>query len=425
MNYEESLEYIHSISNFFCKPGLERIGKLCEKMGNPQDGLKFIHVAGTNGKGSFCAMLASILKAAGYKTGLYTSPYILEFNERIAINGIMISNEELADITSYVRSFADAMQDKPTEFELITAIAFEYFKRQNCDIVVLECGLGGRFDATNIIKESVLSVITGISIDHSSFLGNTTAQIAWEKAGIVKEKGNCLWCGTDKNAEAVILKEAEQNSAVLNKVDTSLLNVKSYSLDGTVFDYKNLTDIKIKLPGVFQPLNAVNVLAAIDILKSKGFSIENSSIYEGMSETVWRARFEVICKEPLIIADGGHNPEGIVAAVESIKLYFGNDKVNIITGVMKDKDCRFIAETISQVAENVFCITPDNPRALPAEEYSGLFSEVGVKSLACDSVEQAVSLAINLSKINKLPIVSLGSLYMYSEVLQAVNNGKI
>ena len=187
MNYEECLEYIHGVSWVFCKPGLERIGELCERLGNPQNELKFVHVAGTNGKGSFCSMLSSVLAAEGYKVGLYTSPYITVFNERMRINGENISNDELVRLTELVKPIAEQMSDKPTEFELITALAFEYFRSNGCDIVVLEAGMGGRLDSTNIIENSLLSVITGIALDHTAFLGDTVEKIAAEKAGIIKK----------------------------------------------------------------------------------------------------------------------------------------------------------------------------------------------------------------------------------------------
>lgn len=424
MNYNEALDYIHSVSNFFCRPGLERIGKLCEKIGNPQDSLKYVHVAGTNGKGSFCAMLASVLKEAGYKTGLYTSPYILDFKERIMVNGEMISEDSLCEITEYVKRAAESMSDKPTEFELITAIAFEYFKRCKCDIVVLECGLGGRFDATNIIKESVLSVITGISIDHTSFLGDTIEKIAGEKSGIIKENGICLWCGDNEIAENIIFANAKKNNATFHTVDKSKLSIKSKELSGTVFDYGELKDINLKLLGSFQPLNAVNVINAIKLLNNSGLCIENEDIKIGISNTIWRARFEIICDNPLIIADGGHNAEGVSAATESIKLYFGDKRVNVVTGVMKDKDFEFIANKISKVAQKVFCITPDNARALAAKDYSDVFLHLGVESFVCDNVYNALSMAISSSLVDSLPVVCLGSLYMYKEVLEAVETLK-
>ena len=204
MSYADALAYIHRINWEFCKPGLERVGELCEKLGNPQDRLCFVHVAGTNGKGSFCAMLASVLQAAGYKTGLYTSPYIVRFNERMMIDGNMIGDDELAQLTSEVQPVADAMAEPPTEFELITAIAFLWFARHGCRIVVLECGMGGRLDATNLIRTPLLSVITGIALDHTKYLGNTVEAIAGEKAGIIKHGVPVLYGGSDSAAAAVI-----------------------------------------------------------------------------------------------------------------------------------------------------------------------------------------------------------------------------
>ena len=200
MNYKQSLEYIHSISWTFCKPGLDRIRKLCSRLGDPQKGMKFIHVAGTNGKGSFCSMMSSILIADGYKTGLFTSPYIRFFNERMQINGEPITDNELAEITTQVRPIAESMNDSPTEFELITAVAFVYFKKHNCDVVVLEAGMGGKLDSTNIIEESLLSVITGVALDHTAFLGETVEKIAAEKAGIIKSLCPILFGGTDASA---------------------------------------------------------------------------------------------------------------------------------------------------------------------------------------------------------------------------------
>ena len=241
MNYEEALEYIHSVNWTFCKPGLERIEKLCSALGNPQNKLKFVHVAGTNGKGSFCSMLSEILLHAGYKVGLYTSPYIKVFNERMRVNGENIPDSTLAEITERVKPIADAMEDKPTEFELITAIAFLYFAEENCDIVVLEAGMGGRLDSTNIIESSVLSVITGISLDHTAFLGDTIPKIAAEKAGIIKEGVPCLWCGDTENDGAydVIRTVADEKNAPLYTVDRSTVNVKNATLDGTFFDFED------------------------------------------------------------------------------------------------------------------------------------------------------------------------------------------
>ena len=230
MNYNEAIQYIHSVNWQFCKPGLERVSELCKRMGDPQNSLKFVHVAGTNGKGSFCSMLDSILRHSGLKVGLFTSPYIMEFNERMRINGENISDSELVSLVEEIRPICDSMEDKPTEFELITAIAFLYFARNKCDIVVLECGLGGRLDATNIITNPLLSVITGIAFDHTSILGNTIREIAAEKAGIIKNGVSVLWCGHDEEAKRVIEAKAAEVGAPM--LCTAQNEQRGYSVDG-------------------------------------------------------------------------------------------------------------------------------------------------------------------------------------------------
>ncbi len=424
MNYTEAIEYIHSVNWTFCKPGLERVTELCHALGDPQDKLKFIHVAGTNGKGSFCAMTDSILRNAGLKVGLFTSPYIVEFNERMRINSLNISDSELCELVEIIKPVADKMTDKPTEFELITAIAFLYFARNNCDIVVLECGLGGRLDATNIIKTPILSVITGIALDHTAILGDTVEKIAGEKAGIIKKDVPVLWCGKDKGAEKVIENKAKEIGAPMLKVNRSSLNIRETTLNGTLFDYENRERILLSLLGTYQPENAANCLTAIDTLIKMGYKIPESAILDGLKTVKWQARFEIINHSPLVIADGGHNPEGIDGAVSSVKQYFGEEKVGIITGVMADKDYNYMADRIASVAEKVFCLTPDNPRALSATEYAKVFTDKGISSVACDSVQNAVDAALQWARENEKPIISLGSLYMYCEVARAIKNAE-
>ncbi len=417
MNYEESLEYIHGISWCFCKPGLERIGELCERLGHPERGLKFIHVAGTNGKGSFCSMLSNILCKAGYKTGLYTSPYIRVFNERMCVGGEPISNDELAEITTYVRPIAEDMTDKPTEFELITAVAFEYFKRHECDVVVLEAGMGGRLDSTNIIRNPLLSVITGIALDHTAFLGDTVEKIAAEKAGIIKDTRPVLFGGEDESAYAVISATACKEGSKCYRVDYSKLKIKEATLAGTTFDFSAWRDMKIQLLGLYQPRNAASVLTAVDILRDGGLDIPDDAVREGLMAARWQARFEIIEKEPLVIFDGAHNPEGIDSAVKSIKHYF-KEKVYVLTGVLKDKDYQYIAARLSEIASLAFVMTPDNPRALAAEEYASVLTKYGVECDACESVEQAFDLAKEKSRTDGVPLVCLGSLYTYCQIIK-------
>ena len=412
MNYEQALEYIHGVSWEFCKPGLSRIGQLCEKLGNPQGELQFIHVAGTNGKGSFCSMLDSVLRAANIKTGLYTSPYIKFFNERMCVNGVPISNEELAEITSYVRPIADEMKDKPTEFELITAIAFEYFKRNGVNVVILEAGMGGRLDSTNIISTSVLSVITGIALDHTAFLGDTVEKIAAEKAGIIKPQTDILYGGEDAAALQVIKSKAIQMSAPFHLTDLSSLKIKKADLRSTVFDYEEYENLSIRLLGAYQPKNAANVLSAVKILKNKGFDIPESAVREGLASAVWHARFELLSTEPTIIYDGAHNPEGISMFIRSIRQYFGEQKVIIVSTVMGDKDYESMVGLLSSVTDTAY-VFKVNDRALECKKYAEVYEKHGTSAIECDDMQKALTLAIEHAKREGKPILCAGSLYMY------------
>lgn len=420
MTYEEALEYIHGVNWTFCKPGLERISELCEKLGHPERKLKFIHVAGTNGKGSFCSMLESVLRAAGYKTGLYTSPYIKEFNERMRVMGENIENSVLADITERVRPIADSMKDKPTEFELITAIAFQYFYEAGCDVVVLEAGMGGRLDSTNIIRNPLLSVITGIALDHTDYLGDTVEKIAAEKAGIIKDNSPVLYGGEDEGAKAVIKDTSNQRLSKFYDVNyKDVLNLTS-TLNGTTFDYKDHKNIKINLLGLYQPKNASLVLEAIDILRTRGLEIPENAVKEGLEKARWLARFEIISRDPLVIFDGAHNPQGITSAVASIKHYFGDEKVYILTGVLRDKDYEFIAGELAKVSERAFTLTPQSPRALSAEDYAKVLMKNGVPAIPHPSIEAALKSAKESANADNKPLICLGSLYTYSDLIKYI-----
>jgi dihydrofolate synthase/folylpolyglutamate synthase len=312
------------------------------------------------------------------------------------------------------------MEDKPTEFELITAIGFEYFKRKNCDVVILEAGMGGRLDSTNIIKSSLLSVITGIALDHVAFLGDTPEKIAAEKAGIIKMGGCVLFGGNGKSIEEVIKNKAAEMNAEYHYADKSSLEIISSDLSGSLINYGERKEIKLPLLGLYQPLNAANVLCAVDLLKSKGFTVTEEALREGILAARWPARFEIISRDPLIIFDGAHNPEGIEKAVESIKRYFGDRKVSVLTGVMKDKDYNYIAGKFAEIADRAFTITPQNPRALPAEEYAKVLEGVGIEATHYASVADALSDAKAYASSSGAPLVCLGSLYMYCEVIEAL-----
>ena len=418
MNYSEALEYIHSVSWTFCKPGLERIGELCEKLSHPQKKLKFIHVAGTNGKGSTSAMLDSVLRAAGYKVGLYTSPYIRVFNERMRIDGENIPDDELASLTEYIKPIAEQMSDKPTEFELITALAFEYFARHNCDVVILEAGMGGRLDSTNIIDTSVLSIITGIALDHTAFLGDTVEKIAAEKAGIIKKGVPVIYGGADAFAKAVIESKAKEMNSDFTAVDYSTLKINSMELEGTSFDYANYSGLKISLLGSYQPRNCAIVLNAVETLRKEGLEISDSALREGLSSAKWQGRFEMLSREPLIIFDGAHNPQGIEAAVESVKLYFKNERICLVTGVLRDKDYTYIASKLAEVAKCAFTFTPDSPRALDAFEYATVLHGAGIEAQSSESIKSAIEKAKLYATANNCPIICAGSLYAYAELIK-------
>lgn len=425
MTYNEALEYIHSVEWLGSRPGLSRTQELLSRLGNPEKGMRFIHVAGTNGKGSTCAMLSSVLQCAGFKTGLYTSPYIVRFNERMCIDGDPISDSELAELVETIKPVADSMADKPTEFEMITALAFLYYKRHSCDVVVLEAGMGGRLDSTNVIEAPLVSVITGVAIDHTSVLGNTVAEIAKEKAGIIKPGCPVVYGGRDNEAFEVIKKKAEECCSDLRRTRLDTLNVHKMNIYGSEFDYSHYLNVEIPLCGAYQPENTATVLETVRMLvKHHGFYINSRQIREGLKNARWRARFELLADEPPVIFDGSHNIQGVAAAVESIKHFFGEQKVALLMGVLADKDYYEMAELLSPYAESVFTVTPDSPRALKSSRLAEVFGEHGIPSKPFSDVEHGVAEAYEYAKAKNIPLVMLGSLYMYGEVFDAFDKAK-
>ena len=399
-----------------------RFGTDCEKellslLGNPQDKLRFIHVAGTNGKGSFCSMMSSVLQKQGYKVGLYTSPYIVVFNDRIRVNGLPIAEDDINDLFLRVRQKADTMKTPPSSFDFITAAAILWFYETKCDIVVLEVGLGGRYDSTNVIKNSLLSVITGIAFDHTEILGDTIEKIAWEKAGIIKENCPALYGGNNEKALAVIEKECEEKHSELTVKNPDSLKILSTTLDGTEFEFDG-KEYFIRLLGLYQPANAATVLAAIDVLRKHGFEISETAVKDGLSSAVWQARFEKIADEPVVLYDGGHNPQGVRAAVESVRAYFGDKKINLLVGILADKAHGEMAEELAKIADRVICIAPPSPRALPAEALAEEFCEAGANARAANSIKEGVKIALSYKK----PVLVIGSLYSYNDVSESVRN---
>ena len=425
MNYYKTIEYIHSVSWKGSRPGLERISELCAKLGHPEDSLRFIHVAGTNGKGSVCRMLSCILEDAGYRTGLFTSPFVEDFNERIMFNGENITNEELAEVTSYVRQFADKMDDSPTEFELITAVALEYYKRKRCNFVVFECGLGGRLDSTNIINTPVLSIITGIDLDHTALLGGTTAEIAREKAGIIKNGSPVLFGEGNSDAERVVHEVAAERGSEFCKTDfLEISNIKT-DLDSTSFDFGG-SHVNIRLHGLYQTRNAATVLTAVDILRKQGIIIGDGAIYSGLGRAEWKARFEILSRDPLVIYDGAHNPQGISGAVENIRQYLSpltaDGQIVVLMGVMADKDHEKMIKMLAPLTAYAVTVMPHNARSLDSGEVEREFELYGVAGKSFTDVNDGVAAAVDEALRTKRPLIALGSLYMYADVKRAVKS---
>ena len=350
MTIREALTYIHAVDWRRSKPGLRRIHELLEKLGHPERTVRFVHITGTNGKGSTCAMLASILQAAGYRTGLYTSPYIFRFNERMQVNGQEIPDEELCAITEEVRPLADSMADHPSEFEIVTAIAFTWFARRKCDIVVCEVGMGGEFDATNVIGAPEAAVLCNIGLDHTEVLGDTLEKIAATKSGIIKP-----------GCDAVLYRSTDGVEAV----------------EGQVFDFGGRENLHLPLLGKHQLHNAAVALTTLDVLQKRGWNITEDDIRQGLSRVTWPGRFQIIRRAPLFLIDGGHNPQCIQALAQNIADYLPNRPLTVLTGVLSDKDYHCMYRSVADHAVEFITVTPDNPRALTAQELAKYLASFG------------------------------------------------
>lgn len=418
MTYNKAIEYIHSKAVFGSRPGLSRISRLCSLMGNPQKETRFVHVAGTNGKGSVTAFLASVLSSAGYKTGRYISPYIECFNERISINGKYISDKELADITEKVMIHAENMakeDESPTEFEIITAIAFEYFRQNKCDIAVLETGLGGRLDATNIIDAPLCAAITKISYDHKDILGDSLDKIAYEKCGIIKPGSTVIsYPEQQPVVRLTIVKTAKQYKSPLYAADITQLSDVTSTLFGTKFNYKN-ENYSLKLLGKHQSLNAVTAIETVESLRKLGFNISQNALYNGLYETFFPARLEVLSHNPTVIFDGAHNPDGIDSLIKAADDIFGKTKISVVMGMLKDKDYIYCAKKLAKTFENLFTVEPDNPRALSADELAAAASPYGAVRSFGRNYKGALTAAKTAAGKDGAVIIC-GSLYLATDV---------
>ena len=415
MTLDEALRYIHEVCWKGTIPGLERIQALLDAMGNPERKCKFVHVTGTNGKGSTCAMVASILRKAGYKTGLYTSPYLIRFNERIQINGEQISDADICELTEYVKPFAESIFERPTEFEMVTAIGFEYFARHKCDIVVCEVGMGGEFDATNVIPAPEAAVICNIGLDHTEVLGDTLEKIAGAKAGIIKPGCDAVLYRERPSVEAVFEERCKALNAPLHKADFDSLHLLSHSLEGQVFDWERFHALRLPLLGEHQLHNAAVALTTARVLQKRGWKITDEQIREGIESVRWPGRFELMRKDPMFIIDGGHNPQCIEALVRNIRDYLPGRELTVLTGVLGDKDFHCMYRDVAQYTKEFITITPANPRALTAEKLADYLRQFGKPVTACDVVADGVRLAIEHAGKDGV-VLCYGSLYMIGDI---------
>ncbi len=418
MTVEEAISYIHSVCWKGSIPGLERTRELLARMGNPEKKLRFVHVAGTNGKGSTAAMLASILQRAGYRTGLYTSPYIFRFHERMKVDGEEISDEDLCAATEFVRPYAEAMADHPTEFELVSCIAFEYFMRKQCDVVVLEVGMGGELDSTNVIDPPEAAVITNIGLDHTEYLGGTLEEIASAKAGIIKPGSAAVIYRESPSVEAVFEARCRAVGATLDKADFDSIRLIEHSLEGQTFDAAGWPALRLPLLGAHQLCNAAVVLKTVEVLRRRGWAISEADVREGLAEVRWPGRFEVLRREPLFLVDGGHNPQCIDALAANVRDYLQGRPLTVLTGVLADKDFHCMYGSIAPHVRSYVTVTPDSPRALPADELKTYLAQFGKPVTACGSIEEGVAEAIREAGPDGV-VLAYGSLYMVGAICAA------
>ncbi len=419
MTSEQAQEYIHSKFRKGSTPGLHRIGPLLEMLGNPHKKLKYVHIAGTNGKGSTAAMTASILNKAGYRAGLFTSPFIYRFHERIQLAGEQISDADLVDVTLRVKALADTMEEQPTEFEVVCAIAFTYYLEQNCDIVVLECGMGGTMDATNVIPTPEVAVITNIGLDHTDALGDTLEKIAAAKAGIIKEQGHAVIYRSAPSVEAVFENRCKETCSVLHKADFAGLAGKSRDLFVQTFDCGSRKDLALPLLGDHQLHNAAVVLATVDCLKAQGWQITEEHIREGLRDVTWPGRFDIVSREPLFIIDGGHNPQCIEALVKNIEDYLKGRKVIALTGVLADKDYADMYRPVMPLVDCFVCVTPPSPRKMEGSLLAGFLRQAGAVAESYEEMTQGVARAVELAGKDGA-VLCFGSLYSIGAIRESL-----
>ncbi len=425
MNYKEARVYLDEVSKYGSVLGLESMRELLHRLGDPQNELKFIHISGTNGKGSVLAYLSTILSGAGYRTGRYISPTLFSYRERIQVDGEYIEKESLACHVTAIAAAAEDMQKaglpSPTVFEIETALAFLYFKEKRCDIVTLEVGCGGLLDATNVITTTLMEVIASISMDHTDLLGDTLAKIAAQKAGIIKPDTMVVSAQQKSEAAQVIEDTCKEQHCTLQMVDESKISNVHYGAEGQTFSYKTWENVAISLAGSYQIKNAALALEGVEALRKLGYALSDQQVREGLLHTAWRGRFTTLRRDPTVIIDGAHNPAAALELKESLERYFPGKTLYFVMGMFKDKDYAQVIDLTAPLARHIITVeTPGNPRAMPARELAEAVGKVNPSVEWADSVAHGVEKALAMAGKEDAVIV-FGSLSFLGEAVDAVN----
>ncbi len=425
MNYKEARVYLDEVSKYGSVLGLESMRELLRRLGDPQNELKFIHISGTNGKGSVLAYLSTILSGAGYRTGRYISPTLFSYRERIQVDGEYIEKESLACHVTAIAAAAEDMQKaglpSPTVFEIETALAFLYFKEKRCDIVTLEVGCGGLLDATNVITTTLMEVIASISMDHTDLLGDTLVKIAAQKAGIIKPDTMVVSAQQKSEAAQVIEDTCKEQHCTLQMVDESKISNVHYGAEGQTFSYKTWENVAISLAGSYQIKNAALALEGVEALRKLGYALSDQQVREGLLHTAWRGRFTTLRRDPTVIIDGAHNPAAALELKESLERYFPGKTLYFVMGMFKDKDYAQVIDLTAPLARHIITVeTPGNPRAMPARELAEAVGKVNPSVEWADSVAHGVEKALAMAGKEDAVIV-FGSLSFLGEAADAVN----
>ena len=419
MDYRQAVEFVESSSIVRERYGLEKLQQALHLLGDPHHHTEFVHIAGTNGKGSTAAMTASVLQTAGYRTGLYTSPHLMRYNERMQIDGVPISDEDFVEAASQVQRVCEQLGGVPIVFEVLTLMALWYFAQQHCDIVVLEVGIGGLLDSTNVIPSPKAAIITQLGMDHTETLGNTLEEIAAQKGGIVKEGTPTVMALQEPSAVAVVQQICNQHHAPLALADPERLRVLDASVAGQTLEDREYGKLVLPLAGEHQRKNAANVLEAVAMLRTQGYRISDDDVREGIAKTVWPARFERLSTAPDFILDGGHNPQCLHAATAALREYYPGQKVVFLVGMMADKDTDHMLAEMASIAKSFVCIRPDSPRAMQPQLLAQQLTErFHLPACACGSVREGIAEATRQAGKEGV-VCALGSLYLAGEVRAA------